>query len=212
MVALHSAVLDSITLLTPWTHRSVLHPCAHRHRSSAADLFTAPLALPVSTAAARPVYREGGRSASSPAARLHQSLERCRLGHSTHKSTGHVTSPVSDAADAARAAEGAAARVHRRPRSVAHGAGVRRRVERRAGRRAAPPGRCPRVRAAGTRTAQHVTHGGSARAVTCLVGGERRQCHVVSGCVCSSSSRAMSHEATHAPPVTVAFTSGVSDQ
>jgi hypothetical protein len=61
--------------------------CAHSHRSSAADLFTAPLALPVSTAAARPVHREGGRSASSPAARLHQSLERCSLGYSTHKST-----------------------------------------------------------------------------------------------------------------------------
>jgi hypothetical protein len=26
MVALHSAVLDSITLYTPWTHRAVLHP------------------------------------------------------------------------------------------------------------------------------------------------------------------------------------------
>ena len=153
------------------TPRRAPPACAHSHRSGAADPFTAPLALPVSTAAARPVYREGGRSASSPAARLHQSLERCRLGHSTHKSTGHVTPPVSDAADAARAAEGAAARVHRRPRSVAHGAGVRRRVERRAGRRAAPPGRCPRVRAAGTRTAQHVSHGGSARTVTCTWAG-----------------------------------------
>jgi hypothetical protein len=111
------------------TPRRAPPACAHSHRSGTADPFTTPLALPVSTVAARPVWREAGRSASSPAARLHQSLERCRLGHSTHKSTGRVTYPVSDAADAARAAEGAPARVHRRPRSVAHGAGVRRRVK-----------------------------------------------------------------------------------
>jgi hypothetical protein len=45
------------------TPRRAPPACAHSHRSGAADPFTAPLALPVSTAAARPVYREGGRSA-----------------------------------------------------------------------------------------------------------------------------------------------------
>jgi hypothetical protein len=30
MVALHSAVLDSITLSAPWTHRAVLHPHARK--------------------------------------------------------------------------------------------------------------------------------------------------------------------------------------
>jgi hypothetical protein len=42
-----------------WTpSRCTLHghtACAHSHRSGAADPFTAPLALPVSAAAARPV-------------------------------------------------------------------------------------------------------------------------------------------------------------
>jgi hypothetical protein len=31
MGALHSAVLDSIALYTPWTHRAVLHSHAHSH-------------------------------------------------------------------------------------------------------------------------------------------------------------------------------------
>jgi hypothetical protein len=209
MVALHSAVLDSITLLTPWTHRSVLHPCAHRHRSSAADLFTAPLALPVSTAAARPVYREGGRSASSPAARLHQSLE---------LSSGPLHAQVHWARNVSRERRcGCCTRCGGYTRSCAPlstlgGARCWRAATFRAARWATgrtawtlPPRTSRRYE---NRTARVTRWVGTHCHV--YVGGERRQCHVVSGCVCSSSSRAVSHKVTHAPPATVAFTSGVS--
>jgi hypothetical protein len=63
MVTLHSAVLDSINTSNSMdTPRCAPPACSHSHRSGAANTFTAPLSLPVSTAA-DPCRGREGRSA-----------------------------------------------------------------------------------------------------------------------------------------------------